>query len=102
MGSDAVRWVLGDANALPPLQVDLAIMTGNVAMVFTTDEQWGATVAAVHAAVRPGGRFVFETRIPERQAWLEWTPSSTFERVDWATPVRSPTGSRSWTCSCRS
>ena len=46
-------------------------MTGNVAMVFTTDEQWGATVVAVHAAVRPGGRFVFETRIPERQAWLE-------------------------------
>jgi hypothetical protein len=25
---------------------------------------------------------VFETRIPERQAWLEWTPSATFERVD--------------------
>jgi hypothetical protein len=57
-------------------------MTGNVAMVFTEDDDWDATLAAVHAALRPGGRFVFETRIPERQAWREWTRSVTFERVD--------------------
>jgi SAM-dependent methyltransferase len=69
---DRVRWVHGPADALPPLQVDLATMTGNVAQVFITDEEWGAVLAAAHAALRPGGRLVFETRDPARQAWLEW------------------------------
>ena len=26
--------------------------------------------------VRPGGHFVFETRIPERRAWEGWTPEA--------------------------
>ena len=34
-GSDRVRWMHEDALALPPLQVDLATMTGNVAQVCT-------------------------------------------------------------------
>ena len=69
---DRVRWVHGTAAALPPLHVDLVTMTGNVAQVFLTDEEWGAVLAAAHAALRPGGRLVFETRDPARRAWLEW------------------------------
>src|SRR5215469_4782647 len=69
---DRVRWVHGTVDALPPLQVDLATMTGNVAQVFLTDEEWDAVLAAAHAALRPGGRLVFETRDPARRAWLEW------------------------------
>jgi hypothetical protein len=64
--------VHGTAAALPPLHVDLVTMTGNVAQVFLTDEEWGAVLAAAHAALRPGGRLVFETRDPARRAWLEW------------------------------
>src|SRR5690242_668952 len=30
-GSGRVRWIRGDVSALPPLQVDLATMTANVA-----------------------------------------------------------------------
>ncbi len=30
-GAERVRWVHGDATSLPPLQVDLATMTANVA-----------------------------------------------------------------------
>jgi SAM-dependent methyltransferase len=30
-GSERVRWILGDVKALPPMQIDLATMTGNVA-----------------------------------------------------------------------
>ena len=70
--ADRVRWIHGDATTLPPLQVDLAVMTGNVAQVFLTDEQWSATVAGVHKALKPGGRFVFETRDPAQRAWEEW------------------------------
>jgi SAM-dependent methyltransferase len=69
---DRVRWVHGSVDALPSLQVDLATMTGNVAQVFLSDDEWSAVLGAAHAALRPGGRLVFETRDPARQAWLEW------------------------------
>jgi len=75
--ADRVRWVLGGAAELPPMQVDLATMTGNVAQVFVGGDDWDAALRAVHAALRPGGRFVFETRRPEREAWREWTPERT-------------------------
>lgn len=70
--ADRVRWIHGDATALPDLQVDLATMTANVAQVFVTDADWASTLRGAHAAVKPGGRLVFETRDPARQAWLEW------------------------------
>lgn len=79
--ADRVRWIHGDATTLPPLQVDLAVMTGNVAQVFLTAEQWAATLDGVHAALRPGGRFVFETRDPARRAWEEWTREQTHQVV---------------------
>lgn len=47
-------------------------MTANVAQVFLTDEDWAATLRAAYAALRPGGRLVFETRVPAAKAWLEW------------------------------
>ena len=70
--ADAVTWIEGDATALPPLAADLALMTGNVAQVFLTDEDWTRTLRAIAAALRPGGYFVFETRRPERRAWEDW------------------------------
>ncbi|MEU4194620.1 class I SAM-dependent methyltransferase [Kribbella sp. NPDC026611] len=75
--ADRVRWIHGDATTLPALQVDLAVMTGNVAQVFLTDEDWAATLVGVRTALRPGGRFVFETRDPARRAWEEWTREHT-------------------------
>lgn len=80
-GADRVRWVHGDATDLPPLQVDLATMTANVAQVFLTDADWAATLRAAHAALRPGGRLVFETRDPGARAWLEWTRERSYLRV---------------------
>lgn len=77
--AERVRWIHGDATTLPPLQVDLAVMTGNVAQVFRTDDEWSATVAGIHAALKPGGRFVFETRDPGRRAWEEWTRENTHQ-----------------------
>jgi SAM-dependent methyltransferase len=78
--ADRVRWIHGDATTLPPLQVDLAVMTGNVAQVFLTDEEWSATVSGVRDALRPGGRFVFETRDPAQRAWEEWTRENTYQQ----------------------
>jgi SAM-dependent methyltransferase len=80
-GADGVRWLRADATALPPLQVDLATMTGNVAQVFITGEEWAAALRAVRAALRPGGRLVFESRDPGKQAWLEWSRERTYRRA---------------------
>jgi ubiquinone/menaquinone biosynthesis C-methylase UbiE len=80
-GAERVRWLHGDATALPPLQADLATMTGNVAQVFVTDQQWAATLQAVRDRLRPGGRFVFESRDPAKKAWLEWNRDQTHRRA---------------------
>lgn len=71
-GAANVRWIHGDATALPPLSADLALMTGNVAQVFLADDEWGQTLRSIGAALRPGGHLVFETRRPEYRAWQEW------------------------------
>lgn len=80
--ADQVTWVHGDATVLPPLQVDLATMTANVAQVFLTDEDWAATLRGIRAALRPGGHLVFETRVPQRRAWEGWTPEATRATTD--------------------
>ncbi len=77
-----VRWILGDASNLPAMTADLALMTGNVAQVFLTDEAWEATLLAVRRAILPGGHLVFEMRDPAQKAWLEWTREKTYQRID--------------------
>jgi SAM-dependent methyltransferase len=67
-----ITWVHGDATTVPALGADLAVMTGNVAQVFLTDEDWTQTLHGIHAALRSNGHLVFETRRPERRAWEEW------------------------------
>ncbi len=67
-----ITWVHGDATTVPAFGADLALMTGNVAQVFLTDAGWGQALAGIHAALRPGGYLVFETRRPERRAWEDW------------------------------
>jgi len=72
-GSDQISWLAGDATALPPdINADLVVMTGNAAQAVLTDDGWTTTLRHVHAALTPGGHWVFETRRPERRAWQEW------------------------------
>jgi len=75
-GAERVRWINGDATALPPLEVDLATMTGNAAQAIVDEHVWDGTLSGIFDALRPGGHFVFETRDPAREAWREWTPSA--------------------------
>ncbi len=70
--AEAVTWIHGDATKAPAFDADLAVMTGNVAQVFVTDDDWNQALRAIRAALRPGGYLVFETRRPERRAWDEW------------------------------
>ncbi|MBM7789955.1 class I SAM-dependent methyltransferase [Tenggerimyces flavus] len=82
LGSERVRWIHGDATALPPLQVDLATMTANVAQAIVDPGDWQGTLRGAFEALRPGGRLVFETRDPARRAWEEWTREHTHGVTD--------------------
>jgi len=81
-GADRVCWIHGDVRSLPRLQIDVVTMTGNVAQVFLTDQEWESTLQALRSALRSGGRLIFETRDPAKQAWLGWNRRETYQRVD--------------------
>ncbi|WP_236643105.1 class I SAM-dependent DNA methyltransferase [Actinoplanes utahensis] len=68
-GAHLVTWLA----QMPRAQFDVAVMTGNVAQVFTTDDAWASVLADLHTALRPGGVLVFETRRPEYRIWDEWS-----------------------------
>jgi len=78
-GADLVRWVHGEVDALPGLQVDLVTMTGNVAQVFLTDAEWESALRGVRTVLRPGGRMVFETRDPV--GWWAWVNEARAEKL---------------------
>ncbi|MCX4391748.1 MULTISPECIES: class I SAM-dependent methyltransferase [unclassified Streptomyces] len=77
-GSERVRWIYGDAGALPPLQVDLVTMTANVAQAIVDPQVWRMTLRAAYEALRPGGILAFETRDPARRAWEEWKREASY------------------------
>lgn len=74
-GADRVTWIHGDATSLAGVEpgADLAVMTGNVAQVFVSDEDWNATLEAIGSCLRPGGWLVFETRRAEVRDWENWS-----------------------------
>lgn len=90
-GADRVRWVHGDAGDLPPMEVDLATMTANVAQAVADPADWDVALRGIRGALRPGGHLVFETRDPARRAWEGWTREATegLTQVDGVGPVRS-------------
>jgi ubiquinone/menaquinone biosynthesis C-methylase UbiE len=92
-GAGAVQWLHASSAALPALQVDLVTMTGNVAQVFVSDEEWAAALRASREALRPGGRLVFESRDPAKKAWLAWNRDQTYRRL--AIPGAGPV--ETWT-----
>jgi SAM-dependent methyltransferase len=78
-----IEWICGEAAALRPAhEFDLAIMTGHAFQVLIEDAQLRATLAAVHAALKAGGRFAFETRNPAARAWEQWTPERVLQVDD--------------------
>lgn len=78
--TDKVRWILGDATNLPSMPVDLAVMTGNVAQVFLSDQSLEETFIGIRKALHPSGHLVFEVRNPTQKAWLDWNQEKTYER----------------------
>lgn len=80
-GDVGVDWRLGDSSVAPSASVDLAVMSGHVAQVFTSDDAWATALADLHRALVPGGTLAFETRNPSARAWECWTRADTLRNV---------------------
>lgn len=73
-----IEWVEGVAADAARWQDEfaLATMASNAFQCLVTDEDLRTSLAAIHGALRPGGRFAFETRNPAARAWEAWNPST--------------------------
>jgi SAM-dependent methyltransferase len=78
-----VEWVLGDLSSVGWRgEFDLVVMTGHAFQVLTGDDELREALAAVRAALTPGGRFAFETRNPLARGWENWVPANAVEVTD--------------------
>ncbi|WP_439815993.1 class I SAM-dependent DNA methyltransferase [Zavarzinia sp. CC-PAN008] len=78
-GGDRVTWVEGDARALDlgGERFDLVVMTGHAFQVFLTPADRLAVLRTIARHLGEGGRFIFDSRNPLREAWRAWTPEQT-------------------------
>jgi SAM-dependent methyltransferase len=73
-----IEWVAGTAAAMTFAgEFAHAVMAGNAFQCLIGDDEVSASLAAVRAALVPGGTFAFDTRNPLVRAWESWTPEST-------------------------
>ncbi|RVU34689.1 class I SAM-dependent methyltransferase [Hwanghaeella grinnelliae] len=72
-GADAVNWFVGTASDIPAgLAADAAVMMGHAFQCLTTDQAIDSTLLAIRNTLRPGGRFLFESRNPQTGPWRHW------------------------------
>ena len=70
-----VEWLLADLPSTGFLaEFDLIVMTGHAFQAIVDDAGLRRLATSVQRALRPGGRFAFETRNPSARAWERWTP----------------------------
>lgn len=74
-GGESVDWVEADARKVRlGRRFDLVLLTGHAFQVFLTSKDQEAVLDTIAAHLAPGGRFIFDTRNPAAEEWLEWTP----------------------------
>lgn len=98
-GADRVRWIEGDATALPGTgDADLLVCTGNAIQHISTEEL-PTVLHHIARALRPGGILSFESRNPAFREWQQWTPQATMSeretpfghlREGWRSPAWTP------------
>lgn len=79
-GAENVIWVQGDSRNIPMCDVDLAIMSGNVAQ-HIPDSDWRRTLTDLRQSMVIGGILSFESRNPEARAWESWSTEEKTSRV---------------------
>jgi SAM-dependent methyltransferase len=72
-----IEWVEGTAAEVAEhwqAEFELATMVSHAFQCLIEDADVLASLAAIRTALRPGGRFAFETRHPQARAWADWHP----------------------------
>ncbi len=69
---------------------ELATMNGHAFQCLVSDADVRDSLAAVRNALRPGGRFVFETRHPQARAWEGWRRANPDDVVELTDPAGRP------------
>ena len=83
-GRTDVEWLPGTLDSSRwSGEFDLAVMTGHAFQVLIEDEELLGTLRGIRTALKPGGRFAFETRNPRAREWERWTPAAA-ETIDFA------------------
>jgi ubiquinone/menaquinone biosynthesis C-methylase UbiE len=77
-----VQWIHGDSSKAPKDSFDLAVMTGNVAQVFISDQEWEENLINIKSSLLNDGLLVFEVRDPSKKDWKNWTSESTFQKIN--------------------
>lgn len=68
-----VEWVRAKAgDARWEAEFDLAVMSSNAFQCLVTDDELRKSLRAIRSALRPGGRFAFDTRNPAAREWERW------------------------------
>lgn len=71
-----VEWVLAKAEDMSwEAEFDLVVMSSNAFQCFVTDDDLRKSLRAIRSALRPGGRFAFDTRYPAAREWERWAAS---------------------------
>lgn len=74
-GGDAVEWIEADARTVRlGRKFDVVLLTGHAFQVFLTPGDRRSVLATIAAHLAPRGRFIFDSRNPAAQEWLEWSP----------------------------
>jgi SAM-dependent methyltransferase len=72
-----VEWVAGRAADVDwDREFEVATMVSHAFQCLVTDDELAASLLAIRTALRPGGRFAFETRHPRARAWEQWSPEN--------------------------
>ncbi len=68
-----IEWASGEPGEVSfRSEFDLAVMTGHAFQVLTDDDEVRSALAGIKSALKPTGRFAFETRNPADRAWERW------------------------------
>ncbi|MFY1597083.1 class I SAM-dependent methyltransferase [Micromonospora sp. WMMD737] len=75
-GAELVTWICGTVEDVPSASFDVALMTSHVAQYLVGDDEWRNALSALHRAVVPGGRLLFDSRDPAFRHWTTWNRAS--------------------------
>jgi ubiquinone/menaquinone biosynthesis C-methylase UbiE len=70
---DKVTWIEGDARELRlDREFDLVLLTGHAFQAFLNETDQRAVLKTIAKHLAPNGRFIFDSRNPVAEEWLEW------------------------------